>query len=286
MRPARAVFERMSAGDRLAHRDRRDREHPPPPLLAHRRAPPRCTSRCARGSSARTRRGTASSGVVAKLPGGGPPPLAHEDVDPAERVARRRARTPVAPVVGRHVGDERHRAAADLGRGGVDRAPASRPQIATVHALVGERLAAAPSPSPATPRPPRPARPRSRGPSIASRRVVSGSGPALSRSDGAARPVRERDDLGADRRPRSPPACGRRCRARSAHDPRELVVGRRPPRAAARSACRACVREPIAPRYPTPVASAPTIAGTSNLLSWVSTQTASRGPRSSPTFSR
>ncbi len=48
-----------------------------------------------------------------------------------------------------------------------------------------------------------------------------------------------------------------------------------------------CVRrEPIAPRYPTSVASAATIAGTSNFVSWVRTHTASRGPRSSPTFAR
>ena len=35
--PARAVFDRISVGDRLAHRDRRDRHHPPPALLPHRR---------------------------------------------------------------------------------------------------------------------------------------------------------------------------------------------------------------------------------------------------------
>jgi len=58
---------------------------------------------------------------------------------------------------------------------------------------------------------------------------------------------------------------------------------------ASRSRCVrfSCVRrDPIAPRYPTRVASEPTIAGTSNFVSWVSTHTASRGPSSSPIFSR
>ena len=45
-------------------------------------------------------------------------------------------------------------------------------------------------------------------------------------------------------------------------------------------------RDPMAPRYPTSVASAALMAGTSNLGSWVSTQTASRGPRLAPTSAR
>ena len=54
-----------------------------------------------------------------------------------------------------------------------------------------------------------------------------------------------------------------------------------------RSARPSCVRrEPIAPRYPTSVFTAATIAGTSNLWSCVRTHTASRGPSSAPTLAR
>ena len=45
-------------------------------------------------------------------------------------------------------------------------------------------------------------------------------------------------------------------------------------------------RDPMAPRYPTRVSRADTIAGTSNLGSWVSTQMASRGPSNGPTSAR
>ena len=97
--PARAVFERISVGDRLAHRDRRDRDHPPPPLRLHRRAPPRCTSRSsARQFSSNAVAVRARVVVDAKLPGGGPPPLATRMSIPpsASRAspARSRARPP------------------------------------------------------------------------------------------------------------------------------------------------------------------------------------------------
>ena len=88
-----------------------------------------------------------------------------------------------------------------------------------------------------------------------------------------------RDDLGHDRERRlgrQPPAEVEPDRARAA--------GRAPPRSrrprAAAPGGRAWVlREPTAPTYRQPRWSASTIAGSSNFTSWVSTATASAGPR-------
>ena len=96
---------------------------------------------------------------------------------------------------------------------------------------------------------------------------------------GSGPPGASSDDLRADRRSRSPRACERRCRDRSAPSPDRGPPRRRPPPGGARPARRACGGSP-SPRGSRPgSASAATIAGTSNFTSCVSTHTASRGPR-------
>ena len=213
---ARGVREDQ-VGDRLAHRDRRDRDHPSPLLRAASRAPPRCTSRsstrqfssnaCAVRRRASVRREVARRRAAA---------VGDQDVDAAERVAARRGRT--------RPRRRRSPTSATSGtaprpisrRGGVDPRPRSRPQIATVHAFGGERRGGREA-EPLRRRRHRGALVRrSRGPcALLSVTSVDRAGGCRAATDAGAAGA-QRDDLGADRRPPSPPACGRRCRARSA----------------------------------------------------------------------
>ena len=199
----------------------------------------------------------------------------------------RRARSRPRPSSVRDVGDERDRAAADLGRRRVDplarRGRRSRP---CTPSAASAAAVAKPSPCDAAATAARrPAIPRSIDRS--SRRLVSGSGPALSRSDAAPPAGAHGDDLGADRRPRSPPGCGRRCRGRSA-----------PCTRASSSSVDARLAQPLDPLgVRAPRAHRAEVADVGSrarrrsrarrtCVSWVSTHTASRGPRSSPTFAR
>ena len=280
MSPARAVFERISVGDRLAHRDRRDRDHPPPPLRPHRRARPRSTSRSTERQFSSNAARYWSTVVRAKSPAGGPPAFGDEDVDAAERVARV-ADEPGAPSAvdtSATIGTAPRR----CGRGRLDRvlrAAADR----DVHAFGGERRRDAEA-EPLRRRRDRrtPAGdPEIHGPPACGqwmgRQCRAATGPPA----GA-----QRDDLGADRDRGLLGRAGADVEADRRHAPGRSRPRRVPLPAGARTRLRACGANPSRrgsrPRSPPP----PTIAGTSNLWSWVSTHTASRGPSSSPTFAR
>ncbi len=84
--PARAVFERISCGDRLPHRDRRDRHHPPPPLLAHVRHGG--VAHRDHGETVQLERGEVLvDSRRREVPGRRSARVRHQDVDAAERVA-------------------------------------------------------------------------------------------------------------------------------------------------------------------------------------------------------
>ena len=202
----------------------------------------------------------------AKLPGGGPPPLRTRMSMPpsASRASLHEARR---ARLGRDVGDERHRAVADLAPPRPRSARASRPQIATCTPSSASAARGRRSPSPcdaAATAARRPAMPRST--ATCRRSSTSVNRARTCRAATAAwRPVRRAmisaqiDDRGLLGRAGADVEPDRR------HDPGELVVGRRPPRAAARCAWRACGASPSRRGSRRRVASAPTIAGTSNL---------------------
>ena len=300
MTPARAVFERMRVG--IGWRTEIDviattRPHPCA-CMAGTAALHIAIVDSAFSSNARAYASTSSIAreVARRRPAG----VGHEDVDPAERVARG---VDEAGRTGHRadVGDERDRVGADPGRGRLDRRARpgrrSRPARPPRPAPARRR-----SRAPSTPRPPPPACLRSRGPSAESckpgqpRRTdaqigafsrascapIQWMGPVPSRSDGTHGAAgAQGDDLGADRDRgllRGPAADVEPDRG---HDPRQAaLVDARPP-AAAPPASRASAASPSPPRSRRRSASAPTIAGTSNFASWVSTQTASRGPSGS-----
>ena len=186
--------------DRLAHRDRRDRDHPPPAAAPASPGPRPCTSRSSRGSSARTpgrrRRGRRCSRSHR--------PAAHRRWRtrmsmPPERLGGR-VDEPGRTFDGADVGDERDAAVADPGRRLLDPglvATADR----DLHPFARERGAVA------NPRPRDAAATAARRPSIP--RFICGSfvarftawiGPVPSRSDATPGPAgAHRDDLGADR---------------------------------------------------------------------------------------
>ena len=194
----------------------------------------------------------------------------------------RRARTAAAPVLGRHVGDERHRAG-DRRRRRFD--PLLRPAAdRDVDALGRQRRRGRAA---ETLRRGRHRRPPARDPQV--HQWASSQMDRARRcraSDAGRRPVRtamisaqiEIAVSSGVRAPMSSPI--------GAMDPRQVRRRRRRPRAAARPAWRACAASPSRRGSRRRWSSAPTIAGTSNLVSWVSTHTASRGPSSSPTFAR
>ena len=205
--------------------------------------------------------------MLAKSPGGGPPAFAHEDVDRRRARRSRRRTNPAAPSAVPTSATSGTQLVADPAGRVLDRAPGRGRRSRRCTPSAASAAAVREARAPATPPRPRPAVRRSRDPSRASSRVrLRWIGPAPSRSDAApVRPVRDRDDLGADRDRGLLRGAGADVEPDRRHAPGPGRRRRPRPRAAARPAPRACAASPSRRGSRRRSASAATIAGTSNL---------------------